>query len=70
MFKVWSQMGHVSSTQELVGNADSQLPPQTCGHWQLHFNKMPTYPPLWDLCVLNPLLVSPGTWKCQLLSCV
>ena len=44
-------MGRLSSTQELVGNADSQLPPQTCGHWQLHFNKIPHLPtPLGSVC--------------------
>lgn len=54
VFKVWSQMGHLSSTWELVENADSQLP-QTCGHWQLHSNKMPHLPtPLGSVCAEPP----------------
>ena len=35
--------------------------PRPVGTGNCILTRRPTYPPLWDLCVLNPLLVSPGT---------
>ena len=60
VFKVWSQMATSVAPRSLLKMQTLNSFPRPVGTGNYILTGCPTYPSLWDLCVLNPLLASPG----------